>query len=85
MDINKEIKIIQQRNKRVEAEKAWEVSWLRITLICAITYATTAIVFAMIGVKYYMLNAFIPTIGFLLSTLSLPPVKKRWINRRLIK
>ena len=82
MNIGKEIKQIHERNKRVEAEKAWEVSVFRITLICTITYITTAIVFAVIGVKNYYLNALIPTTGFFLSTQSLPPIKKWWINKR---
>ena len=83
MSFEREIQKINERNKRVEAEKAWEVSPFRIILICVTTYVTTAIVFAAIGVKMYFLNAFIPTIGFFLSTQSLPPIKKWWINRRL--
>lgn len=85
MDIEKEIQQIHKRNKRVEAEKAWEISSFRIVLICIITYITTATVFAAISVKLYLLNALIPTIGFFLSTQSLPPIKKWWINRRLGK
>lgn len=82
-DIEAEIKQIHVRNKRVEAEKAWETSLFRIILVCLVTYVTTAIVFAVIGVQYYLLNALIPTIGFFLSTQSLPWVKKWWIDRRL--
>jgi len=85
MNIEKEIQQIHERNKRVEAEKAWEVSLFRIVAICVITYITTAIVFATIGVKQYLLNALIPTVGFFLSTQSLPPIKKWWINHRLQK
>ena len=85
MNIEKEIQQIHERNKRVEAEKAWETSPFRIAIICVITYTTTTIVFAAIGVKLYLLNALIPTIGFFLSTQSLPPIKKWWINRRLGK
>ena len=29
MDLEKEIKKIQERNKRVELDKAWETSWTR--------------------------------------------------------
>jgi len=85
MDIEKEIQQIHKRNRRVEAEKAWEISLFRIAIISFITYVTTATVFAVIGVKLYLLNALIPTIGFLLSTQSLPLIKKWWINRRLGK
>lgn len=85
MNIEKEIQQIHERNKRVEAEKAWETSFFRIVIICSVTYITTAIVFAVIGVKLYLLNAFIPTIGFFISTQSLPPIKKWWIDRWMTK
>ena len=37
-NILKDIAELHARNKRVEAEKAWETSWQRKTLIVAITY-----------------------------------------------
>lgn len=37
-NILKEIAELHVRNKRVEAEKAWETSWQRKTLIICITY-----------------------------------------------
>lgn len=83
MDIEKEIQEIHQRNKRVEAEKAWETSLFRIIFICVMTYIATAAVFYVIGVSQYLLNALIPTVGFFLSAQSLPPIKKWWINKRL--
>lgn len=85
MDVDNEIKRIEQRNRRVEAEKAWETSLFRSLTICVITYVITAIVFLMIGVKYYYLNALIPTTGFFLSTLSLRPIRNWWITHRMRK
>lgn len=85
MDINKEIRKILERNRRVEAEKAWEVSGFRISLISFLTYAMTAIVFYIIGVENFLLNALIPTLGFIISTQSLRPIKNWWINRRIAK
>lgn len=79
-DIKKEINLIKERNRRVEAEKAWETSRFRIISIVVMTYIITAIVFCFIGVKNFMLNALIPTLGFFLSTQSLPFIKKWWIN-----
>lgn len=81
--IEKEVKEIEIRNAIVEAEKAWETCPVRVITISLITYTSTAIVFAIIGVKGYLLNALIPTTGFFVSTLSLPPIKKWWIRRRL--
>src|SRR3989344_3930058 len=37
-DLEKEIREIKQRNLRVEADKAWEVSWTRIFFISISTY-----------------------------------------------
>lgn len=74
---------IKARNQRVEADKAWETSWSRIVSICMITYIIAAVVMKTIGVQRYFLNAFIPTTGFLLSTLSLPTIKRRWIKKYL--
>ncbi|MEK7664523.1 MAG: hypothetical protein AAB361_00090 [Patescibacteria group bacterium] len=79
-EIEKEIKLIKERNKRVEADKAWETSRFRVFFITIITYIITTIVFYFIGVKNYLLNALIPTLGFYLSTRSLPFIKKWWVN-----
>lgn len=81
MDIEKEINLIKERNKKVEADKAWETSLFRVIFISAITYITTAIVFYFIGVKNFLLSALIPTIGYYLSVQSLPFIKKWWTKR----
>lgn len=84
-EVRKEINLIKERNKRVEADKAWETSGLRIFSIVIMTYIITAVVFYFIGVKNFMLNALIPTLGFYLSTQSLPFIKKWWVNRFIKK
>ena len=38
MDLEKEIKKIQERNKRVELDKAWETSLTRRLCIMGLTY-----------------------------------------------
>ena len=79
-EIKKEIDLIKERNKKVEADKAWETSKFRVFSIVVMTYIITSIVFYFIGVKGFMLSAFIPTVGFYLSTQSLPFIKKWWIK-----
>ena len=81
MEIEKEIELIKERNKKVEADKAWETSNFRVILLSVITYIITAIVFYFIGVRNYLLNALIPAVGFFLSTQSLPFIKKYWIEK----
>ena len=81
--IKKDIKKLQVRNERVEADKAWETSVFRVVLITLITYIIAVIVMVMINVDNAWLNALIPTVGFYLSTQSLPIVKKWWVNKYL--
>ncbi|MDB4992451.1 MAG: hypothetical protein JWL75_696 [Parcubacteria group bacterium] len=80
MEIEEELRVIRDRNKRVEADKAWETSLFRKLLIAAITYVIASVVMWAIGVSNFYLSAFIPTLGFLLSTLSLPAIKRWWIR-----
>ncbi len=68
-----------ERNKRVELDKAWETSKTRRFVIAVITYSVAALFMYRIGVDNYLLNAYIPTGGYLLSTLSLPQIKRHWI------
>jgi len=76
----KEIKEIQERNRRVEADKAWEISTTRKLNLAAITYVVVVITLILIDAPRPYLNALIPTIGFLLSTLTLKFVKMWWLK-----
>lgn len=80
MDLEQEINLIKERNKKVESDKAWETSPFRILSVTIITYTITAIVFYFIGVTNYFVSALIPTVGYYLSTQSLPIIKKWWID-----
>ena len=44
-EIKKEINLIKERNKRVEADKAWETSGFRVVSVVVMTYIVTSIVF----------------------------------------
>jgi hypothetical protein len=83
--LEREIASIQQRNSKVEADKAWETSLFRKVLISVVTYIIASIVMCVIGVEDYSLSALIPTIGYILSTLSLPFIKKWWIKKYVKK
>ncbi len=78
--LEEEVREIQERNARVEGDKAWETSWFRIALVMFVTYAIAAAVLHVIGNDNPLRNALIPTLGYFLSTLSLGPVKKAWIQ-----
>jgi hypothetical protein len=82
MNIEKEIIEIKERNRRVEADKAWETSVFRIITISLMTFAFTALLFYVLGVSKYLTSALIPTLGFFISTQTLPFIKKWWISKR---
>lgn len=84
MDIEKEIQAIRERNQRVEIDKAWETSWTRRIFIALVTYIIAGVWLVLIHDTYPWLKAFVPTAGYVLSTLSIPFVKKWW-GRSLVK
>jgi uncharacterized membrane-anchored protein len=75
------IEKIEERNYRVEADKAWETSWLRRVLIALLTYIVVwmYLVFV-VNLPNPFINALVPTIGFLLSTLSIDLAKSFWMK-----
>ena len=79
--IKQELAAIRERNKRVEADKAWETSRFRTLSITIITYIVAALVMYLIDVKDFLLNALVPTAGFFLSIQSLPSIKNWWVGR----
>lgn len=77
----KRLEKIEQRNKRVEMDKAWESSVTRRGLIVLFTYISIGTYMWAIGVDKPLLNAVIPSLGFTLSTLTLPYFKQMWIKK----
>lgn len=77
-ELENRIQTIEDRNKKVEADKAWETSLTRKIVIAILTYLVIVIFFAFTELPNPFKNAIVPTIGFVLSTLSLPIFKKLW-------
>ena len=75
-----DLEAIKERNARVEADKAWETSWGRRLFIASVTYAIAAFYMHTAGLGNAFLGAFVPTGGYLLSTVSLPFAKTYWIK-----
>jgi polyferredoxin len=80
-EIKKELNEIKARNKRVEVDKAWETSWTRKLLILILTYIVIVIFFSVSKLGNPFVNAIVPTIGFFLSTLTIPFFKGWWIRK----
>lgn len=81
MNLKKEVESIKERNARVEADKAWEVSRTRKAIIVVLTYIVIVLFFFAAGLPSPFTNAMVPTAAFVISTLSLPLFKKAWIKK----
>lgn len=82
IDLEKRVAQLEARNKKVEAEKAWEKSFARRGSIALLTYAVIVAYLYAIDVSKPWINAMVPVLGFVFSTLSLSLVKKQWLNRK---
>jgi hypothetical protein len=78
--LEKEIKLIKKRNKRVEGDKAWEISWTRKVLIAILTYFVIVVFFYFAQLPKPWINAIVPALAFILSTLTLSVCKKMWLK-----
>jgi uncharacterized RDD family membrane protein YckC len=80
-ELKKEIEEIKKRNKSVELDKDWETSLTRRILIAIFTYLAISLYMWAIAIDRPFLNAIVPTVGFMLSTLTLPWFKKIWSKK----
>lgn len=78
--LEQEISKIKERNSRVEGDKAWEISLFRKVLVAILTYIVIVLFFYFADLSKPFINAIVPTIGFVLSTLSVPVFKNLWIK-----
>jgi hypothetical protein len=72
---------LDARNKRVEADKAWETSWIRRVLIMILTYIVVVIYLRFVVHIDPWINALVPVIGYSLSTITVSWVKNYWLKR----
>jgi len=76
--LENQVKEIQDRNRRVEKDKEWEQSYTRRLLLMFFTYLAIGFYLQAIEIENPWLNAIVPTLGFYLSTLTLPFFKSLW-------
>ncbi len=82
LSLEERITELEARNKRVEGDKAWETSWTRRISIAVLTYLTIAAYFRLVMHVEPWLNALVPVLGFLLSTLTVSILKRAWLQSR---
>lgn len=77
-ELEERISKIEARNRKVESDKAWEGSLTRKIVLIAFTYLVVGLFLSVIKVQNPWINAIVPSLGFLLSTLTLPWIKNWW-------
>lgn len=85
MDFEREITEIKIRNKRVEQDKAWEISWTRKILVSLLTYIFAYSWLFLIKEPNAVLKSFVPVLGYFISTLSIKFIKKIWQTKHDVR
>ncbi|MEA3414267.1 MAG: hypothetical protein U9Q99_01950 [Nanoarchaeota archaeon] len=83
MTIERRLDKIEKRNKRIELDKSWEISYIRKILISVFTYFIIVLFFVFAELPRPFVNSIVPSVAFIISTLSLPLFKRAWIKRTL--
>lgn len=81
-EVEKDIQKLKIRNKSVEFDKSWETSLTRRTLLMIFTYLAIGVYLRAIDLPKPWLNAIVPAVAFMLSTLTLPFFKKIWLKSK---
>ncbi len=76
-ELEERIQKIEERNQRVEQAKTWETSIIRRVAIAILPYATIVTFFIAASLPHPWVNAVVPTLAFILSTLSLEMIRKK--------
>lgn len=79
--LEERINAIEERNKRVEGDKAWETCNLRKILIIVFTYIFAVLYLKIADTTNPWFGAVIPCVGFYLSTQSINIIKKLWLKK----
>jgi hypothetical protein len=82
MSLEKRIVAIEKRNEKVSLDKSWETSWTRRISIAVLTYLVVLVYLFVIGNSNPWINAIVPPVGFLLSTLAMKEIRTLWQKDR---
>lgn len=84
-EIENEIEKIKARNRKVEADKAWETSGTRTIFISLVTFFLLYIFFRLTKSEASFLNALVSTAVYWLSTFSYSALKSWWLKKRRVE
>ena len=81
-ELEREIEKIKERNKRVEADKAWETSKTRAAFIAFVTFSLVYVFTVVSGGERPLSNAVFAVAGYWISTETYGILKKWWLRKR---
>lgn len=81
LTLEERIDKLEARNRRVEADKAWETSWTRRLTLMILTYAIVVFYLRFVVHIDPWINGLVPVIGYFLSTLTISFLKNRFMVR----
>lgn len=79
-ELRSRVAALEERNKRVELNKAWETSGTRKLAIIVVTYFIVLAFLLIIKNDTPFINAIVPSLGFFLSTLAVGRLKEHWVK-----
>jgi polyferredoxin len=82
-ELQQQINSINDRNRRVEADKAWETSWERRIILFVLTYLVIVVFFLIARLPKPFINSIVPAVAFVISTLTLSFFKKLWLKNKI--
>lgn len=81
-NLKREVEKIQERNRRVETDKAWETSRTRNIFIALSSFVLIYIVMRQVNADHPLANAVLASLAYYFSTLSYGAIKSWWLKRR---
>lgn len=81
-ELEVEIEKIKERNRRVEADKAWELSRTRTAFIAIVTFILIYGFMLLIKADHPFLNSLISVAAYVVSTSTYGILKRWWLKRR---
>ena len=79
-NLEERVRKIEERNEKVEVDKAWETSLVRRVLLTVFSYIAVAFFFQIIRVANPWINALVPALAFMIQQLSMPFFKRMWVR-----
>jgi len=80
LTLEEQVQKLNLMQKYDELKSKWDRSLVRIIYVSTTTYLFVAVFMFILEVDNYLVNALIPSLGYILSTQTLPSIKKAWVR-----